>query len=326
METSNPYNVLGVKEGCSEEELKKAYKAKCFEFHPDRFGSKSKEEQDAAEVKFKQVQAAYSSINDGSYQQEKAAQGNSSFFTEMFSGFVNSVFRRQRPEKPKNVQVSLDPIVISFKESIVGYKKPFNYELDLHCLDCLGTAVKETTKKCGACNGTGSKVLNKRGMIVQTECNVCHGTGFELERCPSCTGTGKIVYHFQDELSCEPCKPQGRKFVRTISGVELEFFVPVKVNLPADFHLLDGRELGYNASIPFTDFLLGGMRNISLDDGLGYVSYSFKPGEQMVTVSGKGLPNNGKRGDLKINISPIYPSKLSEEQKDLINKLKATGL
>ena len=173
----NPYEVLGVKDDCDEETLKKAYKQKCFEFHPDKFATESPEKQKEAEEKFKEVQKAFNSIKDGSYEASRNQHegfGIGDFFTDIFSRFTGNRGSRQR-----NISIEIpEPIQITFVEAIAGCIKHIDFQFELGCAVCSGQGVIPTSNSCKHCNGKGSATVDRKssfGLFRQTTTYIVTG-------------------------------------------------------------------------------------------------------------------------------------------------------
>jgi DnaJ-class molecular chaperone len=74
------------------------------------------------------------------------------------------------------------------------------------------------------------------------------------------------------------------------------------------------------------DFILGDKQELSLEDGEDNLVFEYKTSQSEVIIEDKGLPKNGKRGLLKINIIPEFPKSITEEQRELLNKIKQNNL
>jgi molecular chaperone DnaJ len=328
---NNPYEILGVSSDCSEEELKKAYKQKCFEYHPDRFAAESPEKQKEAEEQFKKIQNAYNSIKDGSYgtsQQNEHFGGFSDFFSGLFSRF------QTRYQQPSIIQAEIpNPIKLTFAEAISGCKKNLNYKLELNCFPCNGNGVVPSSISCKECDGKGVKTVERKeifGFFRQTiTCHVCGGSKKELHECKECKGKGNISYTLNEELEFESCNPTGKKIARKIQGIDYLFLVKVQTIIPEFMKVEffnEQRILSTEYSVSVSDYLLGGKFKLNLEDGLGDFEFETKTGDSYVLIENRGFPHKGTRLPLKINIKPKFPTSLTEEQKNLLNNLKKLGL
>ena len=207
------YDVLGLKKGASDDEIKKAYRTLAKKYHPDI----SKEEN--AETKFKEVQEAYDTLNDP---QKKAAydqyghqgspfggggQGFEGFgdfggFGDIFSQFFGGGSRSKRQQNYNGPQRGDDlekSMTIDFLEAALGTKKTISVQVEEECHVChgLGAESSKDVEVCDRCHGDGYINVDQRtmfgtvrsqqvcpkcggqGKIIKKRCNTCHGTGIE---------------------------------------------------------------------------------------------------------------------------------------------------
>lgn len=328
----NPYEVLGVEKGCDEDALKKAYKQKCFEFHPDKFATESPEKQKEAEENFKEVQKAYNSIKDGSYEASQNQQGGFGFgdiFADIFSRFSGN-----RSNKITNIPIEIpNPIQLSFVEAVAGCIKHIDFDFTLGCTTCRNQGVIPTANSCKNCNGKGTVTIDKKTQFSlfkqTTTCDACGGSGKELTECSECSGTGSISSSLKEELKFEPCNPVSKKINRKIQGIEYTFLLKVQTALPENLKIEifnNERILATNYEVCLTDYLLGGEFELDINDGCGKFKFKTKLGSQYIIVENKGIPHKGERLPLKINIALKLPENFSEEQKEILNNLKKTGI
>jgi molecular chaperone DnaJ len=324
----SPFEILGVPQNASEEELKKAYKQKCFEFHPDRFATESQEKQKEAEQNFKEVQQAYNSIKDGTANQGEGLDGFVEFMKQTFQGF-----RQKR--KPSNeeqilsVQVD-DPVILSFKESILGCSKFVEFNFTHQCLICSGVGAIPSSKHCKTCNGSGVNVSQQNSKFgffrSETPCGSCHGAGKELETCKFCNGKKEHTIEFKENLVFEPNSPANKQIEKQTMGAKIRFLFRVQTQLPDEFtvELNENNErlLVKEIQVPVVDFMLGNKVVINLEDGLDPITVDIVTPQTEIFVPNKGVPSRGERGRLKIKIFPTFPKNLTEKQKELLNKFK----
>jgi len=222
------YEVLGLKKGASEGDIKKAFRKKAMEYHPDK-NQGDKE----AEEKFKEVNEAYGVLSDKEKKDlydrfghagvdPNAGFGSSGPFSgfgnfssgtyttadfgDIFGDLFGSVFgggtsssssRRNGPKKGRDLQQGMK---ISFKEAAFGTKKKIRLKRQSDCTSCNGTGAKDGTAKhtCEACHGTGQVQTQQKtpfGSFASVgPCVACRGKGEVIDTpCPDCNGTGKIV-------------------------------------------------------------------------------------------------------------------------------------
>jgi molecular chaperone DnaJ len=224
------YEVLGLKKGASEDEIKKAFRKMAMKYHPDK-NSGNKE----AEERFKEINEAYSVLSDP----EKKSKydrfghagvdpnagfgGGSGFggfsgtgfggfddifdmFGDMFGGSGFGGFgggsragqqrRANHPTKGRDLQKA---ITITFEEAAFGTKKEIELTKFVQCKTCKGQGTKPGTSKttCPKCGGSGQVTQLQKTPFGQfqsvTTCDQCGGTGQIIEEpCPDCKGTGKV--------------------------------------------------------------------------------------------------------------------------------------
>jgi len=223
------YEILGVSKSATDDELKKAFRKKAKQWHPDANPNNKKE----AEAKFKEVNEAYEVLSNpqkrqmydqfGTADPQQAGFGGgpfgggngyysystsdfgdfgdlgdifSSFFGGGFGGQRSSSRRNNGPRKGEDLNIGID---ISFEESFLGVEKEIIVTRQETCSHCNGTGAKKGTNpiKCPTCNGTGNVTTYQNTILgrVQTRrtCSDCHGTGEIIkEPCENCHGKGTI--------------------------------------------------------------------------------------------------------------------------------------
>ena len=220
------YEVLGLKKGASEEEIKSAFRKMAMKYHPDRNPGDA-----SAEEKFKEVNEAYSVLSDpdkkakydrfgfagidpsygaGSYSGGYTGPSGFSGFNASDFGFddLGDIFNmftgggssysstRNGPRKGADIQKRM---TISFEEAAFGVKKTISVTKDCECEACKGTGAKGGTAKhtCPQCNGTGTATTVQNtilGTMRRTgTCNVCNGKGYIIDtKCDKCYGSGSV--------------------------------------------------------------------------------------------------------------------------------------
>ena len=228
-EKKDYYEILGVSKTATDDELKKAFRKKAKQWHPDANPNNKKE----AEAKFKEVNEAYEVLSNpqkrqmydqfGTADPQQAGFGGgpfgggngyysystsdfgdfgdlgdifSSFFGGGFGGQRSSSRRNNGPRKGEDLNIGID---ISFEESFLGVEKEIIVTRQETCSYCNGTGAKKGTNpiKCPTCNGTGNVTSYQNTILgrVQTRrtCSDCHGTGEIIkEPCENCHGKGTI--------------------------------------------------------------------------------------------------------------------------------------
>ena len=353
------YEVLGVAKGASADEIKKSYRKKVKELHPDR-----NKDNPNAEAQFKEVGEAYDVLKDaekkaaydrfghaafeGGMGGAGSARGRGGFggqgdFGSAFSDVFDDLFGdfmgqrgggggRARAARGSDLRYNLR---ISLEDAFSGLQKSINVP---------------TSVQCGSCNGSGAE-----GDSEPTTCPTCSGMGkvraqqgfFTVERtCPTCSGAGQIVKN-----KCNTCRGAGRvEKDRTLSvnipaGVEtgtrirlagegeagmrggpsgdLYIFIEVKEHELFD---RDGPNLFCRVPVSMSSAALGGNIEVpTIDGGRGRVSVpsGSQSGRQM-RLRGKGMPHlRGKGvGDMIIELAVETPVNLTARQKELLKEFE----
>lgn len=345
------YEVLGVSKGASDDELKKAYRVLAKKYHPD-MNPGDKE----AEVKFKEASEAYAVLSDPDKRRQYDQFGHSAFdggaggaggfdfsgmdmgdifgdlFGDLFGGGGRSRRSNNGPMKGANVRTS---VRITFEEACFGTEKELDLNLKDECNTCHGTGAKPGTspETCSKCGGKGQVVYTQQslfGMVrnVQT-CPDCHGTGKMIkDKCSNCHGTGYINSRKKIKVTI-PAGIDNGQSVRirdkgepgVNGGPRGDLLVEVVVSRHPVFQRSD-MDIYSTAPITFAQAALGGDVKINTVDG--DVMYTVKPGTQTdtrVRLRGKGvssLRNKSVRGDHYVTLVVQVPTKLTGEQKDLL--------
>ena len=199
------YEILGVDKNADKEAIKKAYRKKAMQYHPDKNPGDKK-----AEEIFKKVSEAYEILSDPDKKQQYDNGGdlNSFFanpqdiFANFFGGqglggqgfggrgfnfsFDNSSFGRMS-------RIPADTKVVyrtSLKEIIAGGQAEIQIQRQKACDKCFGAGHKKSNEKCKTCNGQGMRTMVSGNMVMNSTCNICHGSGKKVENCSHCRGTG----------------------------------------------------------------------------------------------------------------------------------------
>jgi molecular chaperone DnaJ len=173
MKLEEAYNILGVSEGISEDDLKKKWKSLAKKFHPDV----NKDHPD----KFKQINEAYQFIKN--YKENPPQQGNPFDFSDMFQGFTN--FRQNKGPAPRKVDHIFIEQEITFEESVVGAEKEISVKRETKCNACNGQGFKQKKNNCLHCDGFGHTTIKQGNVTFNTNCSQCRGQSTK-EDCLEC--------------------------------------------------------------------------------------------------------------------------------------------
>lgn len=351
------YEVLGVDRGADDATIKKAYRQLAKKYHPDANpGDKE------AEKKFKEASEAYAILSDAEKRRQYDQFGHAAFeggaggsggfdfsgmdmgdiFGDIFGDFFGGGSRRSAsngPMKGANIRTS---VRITFEEAVFGCEKEIELVLKDECATCHGTGAKPGTspETCTKCGGKGKVVFSQQslfGMVqnVQT-CPDCRGTGkIVKEKCSDCRGTGYISSRKKIKVSI-PAGIDNGQSVRirdkgepgTNGGPRGDLLVEVIVSSHPIFQRQD-MNIFSTAPISFAQAALGGEVKISTVDG--DVLYEVKPGTQTDTrirLKGKGVPslrNKNVRGDQYVTLVVQVPTNLSSEAKEALREFDAAA-
>ena len=346
------YEVLGVSKGASDSEIKSAYRKLAKKYHPD-MNPGDKE----AEAKFKEASEAYAVLSDADKRRQYDQFGHAAFdggaggaggfdfggmdmgdiFGDIFGDFFGGGRSRGQSNGPMKGQNIRTSVRITFEEACFGVDKEIDVTLKEECATCHGTGAKpgtspETCKKCG---GKGQVVFTQQSLFgvvrnVQA-CPDCHGTGKIIkERCSDCSGSGYISKRKKISVSipagidngqCVRIRDKGEPGVN--GGQRGDLLVEVVVSRHPIFQRQD-RDIFSTAPITFAQAALGGDVKIQTVDGA--VIYNVKPGtktDTKVRLKGKGVPslrNSAVRGDHYVTLVIQTPEKLSAEAKEALRR------
>jgi len=347
------YEVLGVARGAAADEIKKAYRQKAKELHPDRNADNPK-----AEAQFKEVNEAYEALKDPDKKAAYDRFGHAAFdggmggprpggrgghpgadfgsafsdvFEDLFGDFMGGGGRggaRQRASRGSDLRYNLR---VTLEEAYSGVQK----------------AVRVNTLcTCDACTGTGSE-----GGAEPVSCPTCSGMGkvraqqgfFTVERtCPTCGGLGQIVKN-----PCKSCRGAGRvEKERTLSvnipaGVETgtrirlsgegeaglrggpagDLYIFIELHEHPIFQR-DGLDLFCRVPISIAKAALGGDVEVPTIDG-GRARVKVPPGAQsgkQLRLRAKGMPalRGAGQGDMLVELLVETPVNLTARQKELL--------
>lgn len=350
------YEVLGVSKDASDDEIKKAFRRKARELHPDV--NKAPD----AEDRFKELNEAYDVLSDANKRAQYdrfgtvgGAAGGSPYgggyvdFEDLFGGgfgmgdIFSSFFggaaggggaaaRREGRDMGVGLRLTLEEVAAGVKKEIV-------YDRLAPCPDCDGTGLGEDGKEvtCSECNGQGRVVTVQRtflgDMQAASTCKACGGTGKTIENpCPECEGQGRVPD--RQRVSVEV--PAG---IRDGQQLRLSGFGEAGMNgarggdlivtcrvQPHEFFERDGDSLHARASISIVQAALGAEIQINGIMEGETVQVRIPEGcqnEQVVRVKGFGMPRlrSESRGDMYVHVSVEIPKKLTKRQREILEEL-----
>ena len=358
------YEVLGVDKTATADEIKKAYKKKAIQYHPDR-NPDNKE----AEEKFKEAAEAYGVLSDpdkrSKYDQFgfdglNASGGASGFGGGMsmddifsmfgdifsgggfggFSGFGGGQSRSRGGERKfKGADVRIK-VSLTIQEINSGVTKKFKIKKLVPCTHCNGTGAENGsgTETCPDCNGTGTVIKTQQSifgmMQTQTVCPRCNGEGKIIKnRCPHCSGDGVVYGEELVEVKIPAGVADGMQLVvegkgnaGKHNGYPGNLLIVIEEQQHKDL-IRDENDLIYNLLLTVPQAILGGTVEVPTIDGA--VKLKIEPGTQpgkVLRLRDKGLPilHSNRKGDMLVNVSVYIPEKLSRDEKEAIEKLSSS--
>ena len=348
------YEVLGLSKGASADEIKKGYRAKAKELHPDRNSDNPN-----AETMFKEVNEAYDVLKDADRKAAYDRYGHAAFeggmggggrpgggqgdFSSAFSDVFDDLFgdfmgggrgdSRNRASRGSDLRYNLQ---VTLEDAYSGLQKSINIP---------------TSVECGSCNGTGAE-----GGSEPTTCPTCSGMGkvratqgfFTVERtCPTCSGIGQMIKN-----PCKKCGGQGRAekdralSVNIPAGVETgtrirlsgegeaglrggpsgDLYIFIEVREHGIFQR-EGGNLFCRVPVSMTSAALGGDIEVPTIDG-GRSRVKIPSGSQsgrQMRLRNKGMPSikSSQIGDMFIELAIETPVNLTSRQKELLREFEA---
>ncbi|HBY11678.1 molecular chaperone DnaJ [Paracoccaceae bacterium] len=347
------YEVLGLSKGASADEIKKGYRSKAKELHPDRNTSDP-----SAESKFKEANEAYDVLKDperkaaydrfghaafeggmgggGGQRQGDFSSAFSDVFDDLFGDFMGGGQRgggRSRASRGSDLRYNLE---ISLEDAYSGLQKSINVPTSVQCSPCNGSGAAGGSEPstCPTCSGMG-KVRASQGF-------------FTVERtCPSCSGMGQVISN-----PCSSCGGQGRSnkdrslSVNVPAGVETgtrirlsnegeaglrggpagDLYIFIEVREHKIFQR-DGNSLFCRIPVSMSGAALGGDIEVPTMDG-GRSRVKIPAGSQsgrQMRLRGKGMPaiKSAQKGDMFIEIAVETPVNLTSKQRELLREFEA---
>ncbi len=346
------YEVLGVEKGASAEDIRRAYRKKAMQYHPDRNpGDKE------AEEKFKEVGEAYEVLSDDNkrarYDQygfagvdPNFAAGGGGFsgfegfgdlgdiFGEFFGGGRSRGASANAPRRGENVGARLD---LTFEEAAFGCEKEVSAQRIENCAKCGGTGSADgVVETCAQCRGTGQVRTTQSfmGMSMQstTVCPKCGGRGKTVKNpCSVCRGKGKVRHTQKIKVKIpagvdegQSVRVRGEGCVGTNGGPSGDLLVEIYIRRHPIF-TRDDMDVLCEVPISFTQAALGAEIEVPTLDGK--TKFEIPEGTQTgreFVLPGKGIPavnNPRRRGNQRFTVVVETPTKLTREQKELLRQL-----
>ncbi|MDA1042545.1 MAG: molecular chaperone DnaJ [Proteobacteria bacterium] len=348
------YEVLGSQRGASADELKKAYRTKAKELHPDRNSGNSN-----AEAQFKEVNEAYEVLKDadkkaaydryghaafeggmGSGRGGQGGQGDfssafSDVFEDLFGDFMGGGARsggRARAQRGSDLRYNLR---VTLEEAFKGVQKTINVPTSVACEGCKGTGAEGGAEPvtCPTCAGMG-KVRAQQGFFtVERACPTCSGMGqINKNPCRQCSGAGRSEKERSLSVNIPSGVETGTRIRLTGEGEagmrggptgDLYIFIELREH---SIFQRDGTSLFCRIPVTMSTAALGGEVEVPTIDG-GSSRVKVPAGAQtgkQLRLRSKGMPalRGGGLGDMLIELAIETPVNLTSRQKELLREFE----
>jgi molecular chaperone DnaJ len=344
------YEVLSVTKTASIDEIKASYRKSALKWHPDR-NPANKEE---ADVKFRECTEAYSVLSDPKKRQIYDTYGHAGLSgAGVGAGFDGTVFQdfhdifgdffgfedlfggrrgggRGRAQRGSDLRYDM---TLTFEEASAGVTTKVKLPRQEYCESCNGTGAKKGTgvSACQSCGGRGQIAYQQGFFTITRTCPSCQGAGQVIkERCADCRGQGRIEREKVIELRIPPGVDSGTRLRVTgegepgpNGGPTGDLYVVLEVKEHTFFERR-GADLYCTIPLSIAQAALG--TEIQVPGLSGEEKLKIPEGTQsgaVFRVKGKGLadPRGGGKGDLYYHVTVLTPTKLSREQRKLLEQL-----
>ena len=348
------YEVLAVSRTASVDEIKTAYRKAALKWHPDR----NPENKSEAEIKFRECTEAYSVLSDQQKRQIYDTYGHAGLSSAgAGQGFDNTVFqdfhdifgdffgfedlfgggggRRGRGRAKRGADLRYD-MTLSFEEASSGVTTKIKLPRQEYCEACNGTGAKKGTgvQACQTCAGRGQLAYQQGFFTITRTCPACQGAGqIVRERCPECRGQGRLEREKTIELRIPPGVDTGTRLrvggegePGPNGGPAGDLYVVLDVK-EHPFFERRGADLYCTIPLSIAQASLG--TELQVPGLNGEEKLKIPEGTQsgaVFRIKGKGLadPRGGGKGDLYYHVRVLTPTKLTREQRKLMEQLGYT--
>lgn len=354
------YEVLEVNKNASPEEIKKAYRKKALQYHPDKNPGNAE-----AEAKFKEAAEAYEVLSNAEKKQRydqfghagvggAAGGGFGGGFSDIedifsafgdifgghfggFGGFGSSGRSRggRRVSRGSDLRVK---VKLSLKDVVHGVEKKIKVKKYVACQHCSGTGARNGSSysTCGTCGGAGQVTRVSNTLLGQMQttsaCPTCQGEGKMItDKCNHCAGEGVIRDEEVVNIKIPPGVGEGMQLnvsgkgnTGRRGGINGDLLVVITEDENSEL-IRDGNNLIHNLFLSFPEITLGTTAEIPTIEGK--VKVKIEAGtqpEKILRLRGKGIPdvNGYGKGDLLVRVHVWIPKKLSNEEKRSLEKLQ----
>jgi len=349
------YEVLGVSRTATIDEIKTAYRKAAMQWHPDR----NPENKQEAEVRFRECTEAYTVLSDAQKRQIYDTYGHAGLahaggqtdfnetifqdfhdilgdffgFEDLFGGAGRRRGGRGRVQRGADLRYDM---TLTFEEAAMGVNTKIRVPRQEYCESCNGTGAKKGTGvvSCQTCGGRGQLVYQQGFFTINRTCPACQGAGqIVKERCPDCHGQGRVDRERTIELRIPPgvdtgtrLRVQGEGEPGPNGGPAGDLYVVLEVK---DHNFFERRGADLYCTIPLSVAQAALGTELQVPALNGEERLKIPEGTQsgaVFRIKGKGLsdPHGGGRGDLYYHVRVVTPTKLTKDQRKLMEQLEAT--
>jgi molecular chaperone DnaJ len=353
------YQVLGVPDTASQDDIKKAYRKLAKQYHPDANPNNAK-----ASERFKEVSEAHSTLADSEKRKQYDQMRRYGAFDGMprrppsgagrgaragagspgdvgsenfdfgdlggLGDIFSSIFGRGRREEARGD--TLEAVVeVPFRVAMLGGKIPVTLPVTETCPTCKGNggAPGATWSTCPECQGRGTISFGQGNFAVNRPCPQCRGRGkIPSEKCPTCRGAGEIRAERRVTITVPPATETGDRVLLRGQGQASgpgqqtgDLVITFQVQ-PDRFFRREGLDILADVPINLAQAALGTRLRVRTLDGkkvLLRIPPGTQPGRKF-RIKGQGIEKNGRRGDQLVGVQVTVPDELTPEQQELMKR------
>lgn len=340
------YEVLGLSRTATADEIKKAYRKKAVQYHPDKNSEKG------AEEKFKEATEAYTVLSDNDARVRYDQFGHAAFeqsgtggFHADFSGFEDifgDIFgaffggaaggRSARGRNGADLRYDLQ---VTFEEAAFGCEKEISIQRRTTCETCTGTGAAQGSKRerCSQCEGHGQIRIQQGFFTLARTCNICGGAGEVTKNpCTKCNGSGTTAKESRLKVRVpagvddgQRLKMRGEGEAGSGGGATGSLYVQILIKEHPVFQRQES-ELICEVPISYSAAVLGSEVQVpSLEGQVKLKIPAGTPSGKVFRLKNKGIPilgsNPQRRGDQHVRVYVHVPTNVSEEEREILEKL-----